>query len=362
MRSEQETKSGKRNGALDFLKILGTLSILLMHYQQVLEVTFPTGVNFYNGNFNWGNVVEFFFVVSGFVMFPKTAAIRKGEDGGFCDFIGKRLLRFAPMMALTALCYELVSLLLIKVYGDFSPWCCISLWGIVQNTLCIQSGWGMIEMPLNTPTWYISVLMFCYVLLYFTTKLCGKYKKDPLPVYVAWIILGVGINTCRLDLPFLNSEMGRGYSAFFTGMILAELFERYEMHGTVQIVFSLLIFVLTACGLVFDTASMTFLLYPALLIVFTTKRADKLFSAKLWNGLGRIQFHAYVWHAVILQGLRLLGWAGCAPDYNNRLTMFAFVIFTELWAAFSCRVLERPAEKLFRKLLPKKKTVLEDIQ
>ena len=362
MKAAQETKSGKRSGALDFLKIIGTILILLMHYQQMMEVKFPSGPNFYDGGFNWGNVVEFFFVISGFVMLPKIIRIRNGEDSGFCDFIGKRLLRFAPMMALTALCYELISLFMIKHYGDYSSWCCISPWGIVQNTLCIQSGWGMIEMPLNTPTWYISVLMFCYVLLYFTTKLCGKYKKTPMPVYIALVILGVGINLHQLNLPFLNSGMGRGYSAFFTGVIMAELFDRYEMHGTVQIIFSLLIFVLTVCGLIFDTASMTFLLYPALLIVFTTKRMDKLFSAKLWNTLGRIQFHAYVWHAVILLGLRLLVWTGHAPEYNSRLTMFAFVIFTELWAAFSCRVLERPAEKLFRKLLPKKKTVLEDIQ
>lgn len=345
----------ERYGSLDFLKIIGTLLIMFMHYQQMMDVTFPTGVNFFNGNINWGNVVELFFVISGFVMFPKTKKILNGEDKGFTDFFLSRLRRFAPMLLLTAICYELISLVLVKRFGDYSAWCCISPWGIVQNTLCI-SDWGTVVLSVNPPTWYISVLMLCYVLMYFAARLCGKYGKNPMVVYAALAILGVGINAKGLDLPLMESTTGRGYSAFFAGLILAGLFDKYEMHSPVQLAFSAIVFALTAGGLVFDTLSMTFLLYPALIIVFTTKPAKKIFSSKIWNTLGRIQFHAYVWHAVILLGLRLLGFMGFRPDYGARPVMFAFAVFAELWAAFSFFVIERPAEKLFIKILPKKKS------
>ena len=345
----------ERHGSLDFLKIICTILILFMHYQQIMEVRFPVGVNFFNGNFNWGNVVELFFVLSGFVMFSKAEQISEGKDRGFTDFILDRLRRFAPMLALTAICYELIGLVLVKLYGDVSDLASISPWGIVQDTLCL-SDWGMPNGPVNSPTWYISVLMFCYVLMYFTARLCGKYRKNPMVVYFALVIFGVGINAKQLDLPFMQSSMGRGYYAFFTGLILAGLFEKYEMHSPVQIIFSFIIFALTAFGLVFDSLSMTFLLYPALIIVFTTKTADRLFSAKLWNTLGKIQFHAYVWHAVILQGMKLLGYMGFRPEYADRRMMLAFALLTELWATFSYFVIGKRADKLFSKILPKRKS------
>lgn len=346
----------KRCGSLDFLKILGTLAIIFMHYQQMTGASFATGINYYNGSFNWGNAVELFFVISGFVMFPATVKIASGEEPDFGKFMLRRLRRFAPMMFVTAVCYEIISYILVYRYGDYSDWICISIWGIVQKTLCLDSGWGMMPLALNSPTWYICVLMFCYVPMYFATKICAKYGKSPIPVYIASVILGTALNTRPVDLAFLTSEMGRGYSAFFTGIIMGELFDKFEMHGRVQICFSLVIFLLTAGGVIFDTAAITYLLCPALLIVFTTKPAMKIFSADIWSTLGKIQFHVFVWHAVILLGIRLLGWMGLNADYSNRLLMYAFALFAELWGAFSYFVIEKRANRLFDVLLPKRKS------
>ena len=345
----------KRYGYLDFLKIAATLPILFMHYQQMMEVVYPTGMNYSGGSFNWGNVVEFFFVISGFVMYPVTLKILSGEESCFEKFMLKRLRRFAPMMFVTALCYEIISYILVFRFGDQSKWCCISIWGIVQRTLCLDSGWGMLPMTLNVPTWYICELMFCYVLMYFAARLCGKHGKSPVTVYAALIILGVAVNTRNIDLPLLTSEMGRGYSAFFTGVILAGLFDRYEMHGVVQLGFSVIIIALTVSGFIIDTASVTFLLCPALIILFSAPHIERLFSGRFWTTLGKIQFHVYIWHAVILLGMRLLGWMGFTPDYNSRLMMYAFAVLAELWGAFSYFVIEKRAEKALLMLIPKKK-------
>lgn len=78
----------KRRGALDFLKILATIFIVFHHYQQIVNVTYPEGVDFCSGSFFWGHMVELFFLISGFVMLPWCRRITEGAPGSdFKNFI-----------------------------------------------------------------------------------------------------------------------------------------------------------------------------------------------------------------------------------------------------------------------------------
>lgn len=56
----------ERNFSLDFLKIVATIGIIFHHWQQVTGAYFENHINFYNGRFYWGYLVELFFVLSGF--------------------------------------------------------------------------------------------------------------------------------------------------------------------------------------------------------------------------------------------------------------------------------------------------------
>lgn len=41
-----------------------------------------------------------------------------------------------------------------------------SLWTILLSALGVQDGWFAIKAGINNPTWYISVLLLCYIVLY----------------------------------------------------------------------------------------------------------------------------------------------------------------------------------------------------
>ena len=67
----------KRNYSLDFFKIIATILIVFHHYQQILSIEFGE-INFYGGKFYFGYLVEFFFLISGFLMFNYIERIKEG--------------------------------------------------------------------------------------------------------------------------------------------------------------------------------------------------------------------------------------------------------------------------------------------
>ena len=50
----------------DIIKTLAATLIVFHHYQQVFKCEF-SGINFYSGLFNFGYLVELFFMISGFL-------------------------------------------------------------------------------------------------------------------------------------------------------------------------------------------------------------------------------------------------------------------------------------------------------
>lgn len=60
----------QRDYTLDFIKICATIIIIFHHYQQVTGAFFENKINFWNGKFYFGYVVELFFILSGFLCFP----------------------------------------------------------------------------------------------------------------------------------------------------------------------------------------------------------------------------------------------------------------------------------------------------
>lgn len=68
--------SNNRNYSLDVIRIVATILIVFHHYQQIFAVTYPSGVNYYGGQFYFGYMVELFFVLSGFFMAPYIAKIQ----------------------------------------------------------------------------------------------------------------------------------------------------------------------------------------------------------------------------------------------------------------------------------------------
>lgn len=130
----------KRKGYLDFLKFIATVIIIFHHYQQSTGAYFSGWINFYNGEFYWGYMVELFFIISGFCIYRYEEYIAEGNVT-LKDFYLKRLLRLLPMLFLGAVLYELASIAYARVYG--MDWLGVkpSLWGTITDIIAVQEGW-----------------------------------------------------------------------------------------------------------------------------------------------------------------------------------------------------------------------------
>ena len=158
-------KSGERDYSLDFIKIISTIFIIFHHYQQVMGVYFENKINFFNGKFYFGYVVEMFFVLSGLFMYTYVEKIQ--DNLTFVKFYLRRLGRLFPLLMVGAISYEIFLVIYQHMYYDSWFGITPTFWGTVISSLGIQDGWALPNPCVNNPTWYISVLMLCYVIFLF---------------------------------------------------------------------------------------------------------------------------------------------------------------------------------------------------
>lgn len=128
----------ERDYSFDFLKIIATILIIFHHYQQVLGIYFENGINFFNGKFYFGYVVELFFVLSGFFMYSYIDKIQKGVT--FPKFYLKRLGRLFPLLTVGAISYEILQVIYQHVYQSSWFGTTTTFWGTIISAFGIQGG------------------------------------------------------------------------------------------------------------------------------------------------------------------------------------------------------------------------------
>lgn len=345
----------ERDYSLDFLKICATIIIVFHHYQQVTGVVYTNHINFFGGSFYWGNVVELFFVISGFVSFGYIEKIQNGCD--FKSFFLKKARRLLPLVAISAVVYEVALAIYFKLYQQDWFGVQINFFGTILDALGIQNGWVFNDPGVNYPTWYISVLLLCYIVFYVATYL-GKKKDLPvIYVYLFIILIGCGINTYAINFPFLTSQTARGYYAFFTGLVLAIALNKYGVYKKAVAV-SLVNIIVIVCVVAFRGEwipqgliyLLTFILYPSIIIVFQSKFVRSLFSHKIWGIWGRISYDVYIWHNPMFLMMYICFWiTKWNPDLTKISSMYIYCIVAEVIGILSYHFLEKPLNKWLEK-------------
>ncbi len=325
-----------RKYSLDFIKIVATSFIVLHHYQQFVGGIFVNGVNFYGGSFNFGLLVELFFILSGYFMWPYIRKIYRGEVS-LKRFYLSRLARLLPMVIICAFAFQFLAMLYynrMHMLEWFFP--NTQLWDLLVAALGMQQGWVFkTSAYINYPVWYISVLLLCYLVMYVGVSLSQKLKISSryfMLVMVAW---GIIIQTYDLDGPFTNAYTARGFCAFFTGVLIASWFYDRSVNGKVVIsalaVILLIIVLITICPAVLQNGLnyiLTFILYPSLIIAFEGNLAKRIFSKPLWSFLADVMFHSFMWHSVIIIPILWCAKSKPNPDFwcSYRGMLFFYVI------------------------------------
>lgn len=342
----------KRQYSLDVLKVVATIFILCHHYQQYISGVFSTGINYYGGIYNFGWMVELFFLLSGYFMFPYLEKIQKGMN--LKQFYLSRITRLLPMVAITAIVYQGLVLVYIKTVE--TAWFMHSpgIWDTLVACMGMQAGWMFIdEIYVNYPVWYVSVLLLCYVILYLGTVCFYKLKISIKYFYLGMVFFGILLQTQGVQYPFMNEYTSRGYIAFFFGVFLSTYFyeKKTGKAGTVvSFLVCLVLIDLIAFHYGFVERGLNyisiFLLFPALLLLFRNNIVCSIFFSEIWGEIASIAFNAFLWHMPMLVAWMLI-FRTMQVEYPllTREGMWGFVLFMLLVGSVSHFCIEKPLKK-----------------
>ena len=277
----------KREYSLDLLKFLSIVLIIFHHYQQTFNIFFEKGINFYNGEFYFGYIVELFFILSGIFTYKNIEIIKNIK---FSSFFLKKYLRFLPLIFISGLVYLFLEVFYVKLTGTnftYSFFTTVtSLFGVSR---CFSE-----RIMINNPVWYISVLLLCYILFFLVTKFAEKYNINKMFLYICVMIgsfiLRFFLIKNMISLPLLSDHIMRGYTTFFYGIIIAKLLKNKNIKNN-KFTFIISIFVCLLVVIFFKYIShviylpLIFIIYPCLIVVFQHSLLDKIFNKKMFSKL-----------------------------------------------------------------------------
>ena len=183
----------------------------------------PAAIPLYSA-FKWfylcgWNLVDFFFVLSGFIFMHVYS--KKITDNRISErsFFILRLSRLYPLHVIT-----LFTVAFIQYYRFFSGkgffQCEINdLYHLILNLLFIQAGFFEDGLSFNGPSWSLSCEIIAYILFFYVLK---KFK-NPLPVFVLFIFIGMSILQKQLNAPFFNASIAKMLVGFFIGCLTYSL-------------------------------------------------------------------------------------------------------------------------------------------
>lgn len=304
-----------RIDAIDSLRGIACLVIaLLWHYlnMQPKELGMPLQ-SIFGVFYNYGQyLVELFFMISGFVMaYCYKKKIEDGED--FLPYMAKRYKHLYPLFFVTLMYMLVFQILYYAVSGAFYVYK-VSVWHLVLNLLCIQSGWFTTEQSFNGPAWCISVEIFLYILYYITTKIAKKDKNAYIIISgILFVVATVLVYRNNINDPIINQLMMRGVSCFYVGVLLAELNDWSDADRKRKMAETLFIlFVIFRLALCFaqdynfweneGTGRMMLILVEWPILIFSSINIPwfrKILEIRPLKFLGTISMDVFLWHVPI---------------------------------------------------------------
>lgn len=331
--------------ALDLIKIMATCLIIFHHYQQIIGGWFVGHINFYGGTISYGYLVELFFMISGFLSVHSiNAAINRNDS--LAHYFYKKYIRFFPICAITAIVSYILEIISFFVYKRFTLGK-VDIWGLIESIFLIQSIGILPGSYVNSPSWYISVLLLCYIWHYFIVWVCNKLNISSEKFFVLMIAVGLSIQTYRIEFAFFNSATARGYIAFFIGVLLESIFyeNKYKSRYmdffisnrfspiiliSIPLIIIKMIYIFGADDWYMNV--LIFFVWPFFIIFAVNDKVKKLFNWKIIERMSLISFYVYIWHYALL-----LCWRVVHDKYlsminiESYLTMLCFLIAMWIW-------------------------------
>jgi peptidoglycan/LPS O-acetylase OafA/YrhL len=365
----KKTYNIRRFEALDAFRGLSAVMIVLFH-SQFYQSHEPN--SFIRNSYIF---VDFFFILSGFVM-SHAYKQRILSGMGLRQFIVLRLARLYPLHLFTLLMW--VPFVGIKYYmylhgmSQNDPSSINNFRTFLQNLFLLQGFSSTTSW--NFPSWSIGVEFYTYLLFYiiiiasFRITAKVRYALYALIALFAYILM-----TMHQGEAFVLENFLRCVSEFFFGMLIFILYKHYPIRSSRTIVATLLEALILALLFCFITVMQNkneyvhyvILLFGMLIYLFSSENIgliSKALETRALQHLGKISYSVYMTHALIVllcynilirvgdvdigkvEGLP----KGVVLEYSNFLNM-ALVLFVIAVSTMTYKYVEHTGQVFMKK-------------
>lgn len=298
----------ERFNALDGLRGVCALAVVVFHMDWLDSVT---SFDFFRGSFLF---VEFFFVLSGFVIAHRFQV--KGTSR-FSRFMKGRFFRLYPLhiaMFTLVVFYQFIHIFVYSGYGinlgiePFTAKYAVS--EIIPHLLLIQS-WSshFNSVSFNGSSWSISIELYMYALLFFSVVI---FRKNKVLSWLAISLIAFAFLFIRSDL--VPSEVLRGLSCFFGGAFFHCVYLRiskvnltYRTASLLELM--LLVIIIGMIQFKHDYRSIVvsaLFMLAVLLLAFESGFFSRLLMKQPLQTLGILSYSVYLTHGVLLLYFRAM--------------------------------------------------------
>lgn len=141
-------------------------------------------------------------------------------------------------------------------------------------------------------------------------------------------------------------------------MLFSIYFNNYEINKFIKILSTLLVIFITYLVLkhysIIEKSinyTLTFIYYPALIIIFNFDIMKKIFFSKIIGKIAEISFNVYVWHGVFILLLSIINkYYSFNINFASYKTMVIFTIILYIFGVISYYFIEKHLRNIILKL------------
>ncbi|NCO73504.1 MULTISPECIES: acyltransferase [Shewanella] len=287
---------------LDSFRGLCALSVVFFHTRLVGSFT---ELDFFRGS---AIFVEFFFVLSGFVL---AHGYGFKPEIKFAHFMRARFFRIYPLHLFMLIVFIIIEVgkLLAYNFGGFiftnMPFTnAASIEELVPNLLLLQSWiWSANHLSFNYPSWSISIEFYLYVFLFLSVSIF-KFKR----VYSWFFIFLLSLLCINLDVKILTPQAFSGLFCFFGGAFTYFVYKKTLNHKPSYLLGSIMELSLLACVFFItqskidnrETLAPLLFLFTVLLFSFESGFFSRILKANFFQFIGKLSYSIYMTHAALL--------------------------------------------------------------
>lgn len=343
----------KRIKYLDGFRGIFCVLILFEHYDKKYLPSFIFDSPYIRHSYI---VVDFFFVISGFILALNYLG-KINNKKQLLDYFKKRFFRLYPLLFITSslmLVFEIVSnIFFYELKND--PDSLSTLWFRYMNDLLLtNSSFVLGEMSMNIPSWSISSEFFSYTIFGFTML----YFKKITRIYILAFLLFLTIKLI-LNIGFSTFEFGfiRGAYGFAIGVIISQM----KISKTTKIPQVILLIILLIMPLLFTIPNSKIILSIVFPIIFSLILVEinkyngfmrLILENRLINFLGKISFSIYLNHFLFVLILPRVFFdiVGFRPSNFNQILIFLLIpIVVVVYSIFTYHYIENKFNSYLRK-------------